>query len=99
MKTEFTAKELAVLQTAYESMKGNGFDFGYVDDCRPEGMTAKSAGAVLRGLRKKLALWSDDEFGQLCADWKGGGSGGDGPGLPPHGGTFEVWLDAIKRTN
>lgn len=85
---DFTANELAVLKAAYHSMNGNGFDFGFVDDCRPAGMTAISAGAVLRGLRKKLRLWSDDEYGQLCATWKNG--------QPDMDADFDTWLAAIK---
>lgn len=85
---DFTAKELAVLRAAHKSMSGNGFDFGFVDDCRPEGMTATSAGAVLRGLRKKLKLWSDDEYGQLCAHWN--------DCQPDMDADFDTWLAAIK---
>lgn len=60
----FTENELKVLKAAYESMKGNGFDFGFIDEVRPDGMTPKSAGDTLRGLRKKLR--SCAAFGTGC---------------------------------
>ena len=56
MKTEFTGKEEAVLFHLYHSMKGNGFDFGLVDEVRPAGIAAKQAGSVMRALRKKLCI-------------------------------------------
>lgn len=87
---KFTSNELLVLQSAYKSMYGNGFDFGFVDDVRPEGMSPKSAGATLRSLRKKLMLWSDDEYGQLCADWNENGQ-------PEMEASFDQWLAAIQR--
>ena len=62
MKTEFTGKEEAVLFHLYHSMKGNGFDFGLVDEVRPAGIAAKQARSVMRALRKKLCIDTDPKF-------------------------------------
>lgn len=84
----FTEKELAVLHDLYLSMKGNGFDFGYLDDCRG-GLTGRTAGGVLRGLHKKLRWWVDDSFGQVY--WEGCSE-------IPSDATFEQWLELVPRS-
>lgn len=86
---KFTDYENAILAAAQKSFAGNGFDFGYVDDCRVDGLSPASCGAVLRGLRKKLRLWSDSEFGQLCADWVDGNR-------PARGASLEEFIACIK---
>jgi hypothetical protein len=87
--TEFTDKELAVLTSLYESMKGNGFDFGFTDECRPQGMAPTTARAVLRELHKKLVLHVDEEYKQVYCDWP--------DGELAYGSDFVDWLKAIPR--
>ena len=89
----YTENETAVLKAAYASMKGNGFDFGFIDDCRVEGKTAKQCGATMRVLRKKLPAFAvDAEFNQLyIPDWKGP--------QPSGGATFEEWLAAVEHAS
>lgn len=89
--SEFTEKEIAVLKTMHTSMGGNGFDFGFADDCRPEGMTVREAQGTLRALHKKLKFYVDDEFNQLCCTWPG--EYGELSG----GSTFEQFLAAFPR--
>lgn len=85
----FTDKELAVLAALYESMKGNGFDFGFTDECRPEGMDPKTARGVLRELHSKLVLHVDDSTKQVYCDWP--------DGELAYESEFVDWLQAIPR--
>ena len=87
---EFTGNELAILQSLYVSMRGNGFDFGFADDCRAEGKTARQCQGTLRQLHKKLSFWVDPEYNQVCVDWP---DGGELPGVT----TFDEWLTAFPR--
>lgn len=87
--TEFTYNELALLRAMYVSMKGNGFDFGFADECRVEGKTSRQCQATMRELHKKLRFWVDTEFNQLCVDWPNG--------QLPYESTFEEWLEAFPR--
>ncbi|GEM_PF-6862465 len=51
---KFTKKEMAVIKALCESMRENGFDFGYLEDIKIEGMTARSISGTLRELHKKI---------------------------------------------
>jgi len=91
MKMEFTGKEEAVLFHLYHSIKGNGFEFGLVDEVRPAGIDAKQAGSVMRALRKKLCIDTDPKFHQVTCVWKNGKT-------ELHRDTsFKQWLKAIER--
>lgn len=84
----FTTNELTILYALYLSMQGNGFDFGFADDCRVEGKTARQCQGTLRQLHKKLSFYVDPEFNQVCIEFT------------RHVGyeaSFYDWLAAIPR--
>lgn len=58
----FTSNELVVLGAMYQSAKGNGFDFGIMEEISENcpGMDSKSVQATLRVLHKKVEYKTDD---------------------------------------
>lgn len=55
-----TQLELAALRSAFASSKGNGHDFGWVDDVKVAGLNRKQLGGVLSSLTQKGILTIDE---------------------------------------
>lgn len=94
----FTNNERVVLEAMYNSMKANGFDFGFVEDIAPGCGMMKSATArgTLRVIRKKLNITFDSEsvngYHQFYV--KGGSTGEH---EIPYGTTFDDWITMVSK--
>lgn len=55
-----TQLELAALRSAFASSKGNGHDFGWVDDVKVAGLNRKQIGGVLSSLTQKGIITIDE---------------------------------------
>ena len=88
-KAEFTEGELAVLAALYFSMRGNGFDFGFTDECQAPGMTTRQSQGTFRELHKKIRFHIDAQYKQIYCDWP--------DGELPHATSFSDWLQALPR--
>lgn len=96
MKPEFTEKGIAVLKSIHESSRGNGFDFGLVEEVSVPGMTAKQVGGVMRELHKKIDMYcepSGNGWTQITFGWTNGELGE----YPGEGRDFATWLSHIDR--
>ena len=95
----FTANEIKVLKALHASFEGNGFDFGFVDEATDvEGLSRKSAGAVLRELHKKVRIFTNEPvttdsgtFTQITANIADDGVGYESLK------NFHVWLRLIDK--
>lgn len=52
-QVKLTTLERAVLSALFESSKGNGHDFGFVEECRKAVPTANQLAGVIASLSKK----------------------------------------------
>ncbi len=89
----FTTNELDILQSIYESMKSNGFDFGIVEDIIPGTKMANklTARGVLREVRKKLKL-------EFCSYKENGCTQFSFPGTEiAYSTTFADWLKLVSK--
>jgi hypothetical protein len=53
---DFTSSELIVLAALFESARGNGHDFGFIEDARPVVKSKASLGGIVASLSKKNVI-------------------------------------------